>query len=226
MAYKSFENPPKTLVITSRVPIVKQWRETFEQKFEISYPVDYLCIQSAYKLEAEYDLVIIDEVHRSLSPEYRKVFQNIKTKNLICLTATLPEDLEYKDFLNSVCPVVYVKTLSEVVEDKIISEFTIYNLELPLSPKVAGKYKIFDSQFHEGTIELSALRSKNELYKFRYASIFDMAKDGINSDDKDLKRAAKKYWGGMQMRKNIVYSNPNKLIYARQIIDYIGSERK
>lgn len=226
MAYKSFENPPKTLVITSRVPIVHQWKETFEEKFEISFPIDYLCIQSAYKIEAEYDLVIIDEVHRSLSPEYRKVFQNIKTKHLICLTATLPEEEEYRDYLSVVCPVVYSKTLAEVVDNKIIPEFSILNLEVPLSPSAGGKYKIFDSQFHEGTILLTALRSKNELYKYKYASIFDMAKAGVTSDDKDLKAASKKYWGAMQMRKNIVYSNPSKLITARHIVDYIGAERK
>ncbi len=104
MAYRSMELPLKTLVVTSRIPIVHQWKQTFEEMFGIKEQIDYLCIQSAYRVQGEYDLVIIDEVHRALSPEYRKVFENIKTKALICLTATVPEEAEYNEFLHKVCP--------------------------------------------------------------------------------------------------------------------------
>ena len=121
---------------------------------------------------------------------------------------------------------VYSKTLVEVIENKVIPEFTIYNLEVPLSPKAGGRYKIFDSQFNEGNIILNRILNSNELYKYKYSNVFDLARNNVNSEDKALAQACKKYWGGMQMRKNVVYSNPAKLIATRQIIDYIGPERK
>jgi superfamily II DNA or RNA helicase len=172
-------------------------------------------------------LVIIDEVHRALSPQYRKVFSGVKAKSIICLTATLPEEEEYREFLETVSPIVYTKTLAEVVEGKVIPEFSIYNLEVPLSPRANAMYRIFDKQFNEGNYALNKILAGNAVYREKYSSIFDMARmNTTNTQDKALQSACKKYWGAMQMRKNVVYTNPSKLIMARNIISQIGAERK
>ena len=54
--------------------------------------VDVLCYQTAYKLqEQSYKIVVCDEIHLGLSPEYRKFFENNKYERLLCMTATLPK---------------------------------------------------------------------------------------------------------------------------------------
>lgn len=193
MAYRSFENPPKTLVITSRIPIVHQFKELFEQQLDDTSNIDYLCIQSAYKYVAEYDFVIIDEVHRALSPEYRKVFQNIKAKTLLCMTATVPEEEEYVEFLGEISPVVYAKHLLEVVEKGILPKFSIYNLEVPLAKALVGKYKAFDNQFNRALITLNKMRSENPTLSYRYKNAFDLARNEQDSSNKELRAMCKQY---------------------------------
>jgi len=226
MAYRSFEKPPKTLVITSRVPIVHQFQKLFSEQLGNTDGIDYLCIQSAYKYVSEYDLVIVDEVHRALSPEYRKVFQNIKTKNLLCLTATVPDDEEYQEFLNSVAPICYEKHLMEVVEKGILPKFSIYNLQVPLAKELQGKYRVFDNNFNLANIRLSKMRAQDPILSYKYKSVFDIARTEQKSTNKELARACSDYWASMQLRKMVVYNNTTKITVARDIIEKFGPERK
>ena len=147
------------------------------------------------------------------------MFSSVKYKHIICLTATLPEEEEYREFLNTVSPIIYSKTLTEVVEGKIIPDFSIYNLEVPMSNRAHYMYKVFDSQFNEANIKLNRMLSSNPLYQEKYTSVFDMARVNTgNLKDPELQKVCKKYWGGMQMRKNVVYNNPSKLIMTRTIM--------
>lgn len=171
--------------------------------------------------------MIIDEVHRALSPEYRKVFETVTTKALICLTATLPQEEEYVEFLEKVSPVVYSKHLAEVVEYGVIPKFAIYNLEVPLDKALKGKYARFDANFASAVISLTKMRRDSATLTYKYASIFDLARDvSRDPDDSPLRRMAKQYWGGMQMRKQVVYNNTEKLKVAKYIVENIGPNRK
>ena len=60
-----------------------QLQEQFKQEFikwnyeHVLDRVDIVCYQSAYKLEGNhYTVVVCDEIHLGLSPEYRKFFEN------------------------------------------------------------------------------------------------------------------------------------------------------
>jgi superfamily II DNA or RNA helicase len=226
MAFKSFRVPPKTLVITSRIPIIHQFRELFAAELGDNNNVDYLCIQSAYRYVAEYDFVIIDEVHRALSPEYRKVFQSIKATSMLCLTATIPDEEEYVEFLGIVAPVVYAKSLLDVVDKGILPKFNIYNLEVGMDKSMAGKYKAFDNVFNTSLIKLDRLRSEDPNLSSRYRNVFDLAKAEQYSDDRELKTLCKQYWGAMQLRKLVVYNNLTKISVAKAIIEKFEPNRK
>ena len=70
--------------------------------------VNRICYQNAYKLKEEhYDIVVCDEIHLGLSPEYRKFFENNTWNRLLCMTATPPEDIEYKEILFAMAPLIY-----------------------------------------------------------------------------------------------------------------------
>lgn len=173
MARVSLGNP-KTLVITSRVPLIKQWQDEFGT--EVSN-IDFLCIQTAYKIIADYDLVIIDEVHRSLSPKYRAVFENITYKWILCLTATKPKEQEYLDVLYKYAPIRYEKTLHEAVDSQVLPDFTIINCEVPFAKEQKYKYAMWDKQFHEAVISIMRMRHADESLSRKYKSAFEIAKD-------------------------------------------------
>ena len=93
-----------------------QFIEEFHKWGKINYldRVEILCYQSAYKLQNQhYDIVVCDEIHLGLSPEYRKFFDNNTYDSLICMTATLPEEPEYR------------KILSDLNGDTIVETATI-----------------------------------------------------------------------------------------------------
>jgi len=170
-----------------------------------------MCLKSAYLHEGEYDLVIVDEVHRALSKEYRKLFTSIKTKALLCLTATLPEDPEYVSFLERIAPTVYEKELSGAIDEGLAPKAQIYNLAVPLSKEVAGKYKVFDSKFTQSIIKLTRFRSE-QFHLREYSSIFELARAAQHRNfEKEVQMACNAYWASMTMRKQVLYENPAKI---------------
>ena len=117
---KNIEGRPITgLVLVPTTQLKDQFREEFikwgyEDCLET---VDFMCYQSAYKMIGRhYDVVICDEIHLGLSPEYRKFFDNNIFDRLLCMTATLPEEYEYKELLLEIAPIVLEITLDERVD--------------------------------------------------------------------------------------------------------------
>ena len=228
------------LIVVPTVNLVEQWRNVLDEFFPgVSDIIDILCLKTAYKLERSYDLLIIDEAHTALSPEYRKVFENIRCTQLLCLTATIPDNDEYAHFLQGIAPIVYNKGLDEMqAEDNVISPYKMYNLEINFNRADRSKYQIFDSQFKEAQMQLTVFKRshKNILVK----STFDIAKEhsaikneGLYIDEhiKSLKdyneryqeyaaycselhqiiKYSKQYWSGMTMRKWTCYESTSKL---------------
>lgn len=207
----------RTLVITSRVPLIKQWKDEFGNA---GRGVDYLCIQSAYKKKGHYDLVIVDEIHRSLSDKYSAVFENISYKYILGLTATVPEKDDALRLLDKYCPVVYRKEVHEAVAAGVLPEFEIINVAVGMDRKDKAKYGIFTTQFEQAAVELNRMRMRNEELRRKYASAFDMASSlKFATNDSPARRAARKFWSGMTMRKQVVYANPKKLEAVKLIIE-------
>ena len=73
------KHEPRALVLVPTVQLQDQFKEEFE-KWDKSKHLDYveiMCYQSAYKLvDQHFDIVVCDEIHLGLSPEYRKFFKN------------------------------------------------------------------------------------------------------------------------------------------------------
>lgn len=221
MAYEAL-NKPRTLVVTSRVPILDQWKKALR-----GGNVQYACIQSAYKIKGNFDLVIIDEVHRALSPKYRAIFANVNAKHLMCLTATLPNEEEYVDFLTKTCPVIYEKKIKEALEEGMVPQFELYNLPVPIHKSISGKYKMFDAKFTQAMIKLTRILIDNPKLRSKYKNVFELAQAAQwNTFDKETQGLCKSYWAGMTMRKQLVYSNPAKLAYIREVINVMGRDRK
>jgi len=185
-----------------------------------------MCLKSAYLHAGDYDLVIVDEVHRALSKEYRRMFRSVTTKALMCLTATLPENEEYVTFLNSIAPVVYEKNLVEAMETGMAPKVTIYNLPVPLSREIAGKYKVFDGKFTQNLIKLTRFRAERPELRV-YSSVFDLAQAATKRPfDKEVQAACTGYWSSMTLRKYLVYSNPAKIKFIADIINKYDSSYK
>lgn len=166
----------------------------------------------------QYDLLIIDEVHTSLSPEYRALYKNIQYNQILGLTATLPHNPDYRKLLSILCPVVYTTTVEEAVKAEAVSDYTIYNYEITLNRKDRGRYQIFDKNLKQAQMELGILKRYDD--ELKSLSIFDVAKlYSVRKEKVPLVKYSKQFWSAMSMRKWVCYEAESKIKIVQEIID-------
>jgi len=192
------------LVVVPTIPLIEQWKKEFK-KWEYSIDgIDFLCIRSAYKLDKYYDLIIVDEIHMTLSTKYRDVFYKLKYNQIMGLTATKPHNIEYEKLLSIVCPIVYTKTIEDAKQANAISNFIVYNLECVMNRSEAARYRLFDGKLKRAQLELGI--AKRDFISLRSTDIFTVAKEYASKkyvapNEQILHKYAKQFWSAMTLRK-------------------------
>ncbi len=194
-----------------------QLQEQFKQEFikwgyeHVLDRVDIVCYQSAYKLQDEhYTIVVCDEIHLGLSPEYRKFFENNTWDRILCMTATPPEDIEYKEILFDICPLVYRISLDKCVELGLVSPYNIYCIPIELTDIEDKEYKKANNTF---------VYAKYILGQF---DAFDQAKyimgPGKNTATNEQKAAAAQFYRAIRQRKTVVDHADGKVAELQKIV--------
>ena len=209
--YKS-EDPSNTaLILVPTIQLQDQFRDEF---YKWGYEnclnrVEILCYQSAYKLQNEhYDIVVCDEIHLGLSKEYKKFFYNNTYNKLLCMTATLPEENEYKLELQKRAPTVYQITLDECVKLGLVSPYKIQCISVELTKDERAAYKAINNQF---------VKSKYLLGQF---DAFDKARSIMknpNAHPYDKKIAAQ-FYQAIRERKAIIDFAENKITEFKSLV--------
>lgn len=161
------------MIIVPKIALKNQWLAEFELWGYPTEGIEFMeCVNTAYKNDYKVDLLILDEVHKYVGPEFRHVF-TINCTQMLGLTATEPEDED--SVIETNCPVVYKKTLTEARKLDAVSDFTIINYLVPLLDKKEKRmYNTFDKQYKLAMLQLLELRASR--VQFSYMNIFDMAK--------------------------------------------------
>jgi len=207
----SINSDDKILILVPTVQLQTQFAEEFTKwgLEDCLDNVDVLCYQSAYKLVGNhYSLVLCDEIHLGLSPEYRKFFDNNTYDRLLCMTATLPEEIEYKQLLATLSPTVYKITLDQCVAKGIVSPYNIYCKPVQLTATEKDDYKKINNSF---------VYYKYQLGQF---NAFDEAKRIMG--DKNAHPADKKcavmFYRAIRERKKIVDFASNKITQFQKLV--------
>tara|TARA_R100000951_G_scaffold26046_1_gene22057 strand:- start:1097 stop:2260 length:1164 start_codon:yes stop_codon:yes gene_type:complete len=204
------------LILVPTVQLQEQFTEEFE-KWGVSIDnVEVMCYQSAYKLKGkEYSIVICDEVHLGLSHEYRKFFKYNMYDKLLCMTATLPEELEYKDLLEKLAPTAYKITLDKCVQLGIVSPYTITCVPVTLTVDEKAAYKKANNSFVQWKYMLgqfNAFESAQEIMRNRNATAGD-------------KQKAVMFYRAIRMRKQIVDFAENKINKFKEMYELNKDKR-
>ena len=199
------------LVLVPTVKLKDQFREEFiKWEYEdILDNVKFMCYQSAYKLEGRhYDIVICDEVHLGLSPEYRKFFQKNGYKRLLCMTATIPEEKEYADYLHNLAPVVYKISLNQCIKLGLVSPYEIVCISVKLTKSEQKEYDRAHKSFLYYKYELGQFNAFNEANKI-------LGDDSAYPEDT---RKAIMFYRAIKKRKNVVDTASNKITVLQKIV--------
>ena len=201
----------RALILVPTIQLQDQFRDEFH-KWEVEDlldHVDILCYQSAYKLQDEhYDIVVCDEIHLGLSKEYKKFFDNNTYDKLLCMTATIPEEEEYAEYLSKLAPTVYNITLDECVALGLISPYKIQCIPVELTADERSRYKSINNQF---------VRYKYMLGEF---DAFNRAKFIMNTPNShpEDKKAAAKFYQAIRERKAIIDLAENKVSKFKSLV--------
>ena len=198
------------LILVPTVQLQEQFKEEFKKWGHESLldQVDIMCYQSAHKLKGKkYDIVVCDEIHLGLSPVYRKFFENNHYHRLLCMTATLPEEEEYRELLTSLAPTVYQITLDECVSKKLVAPYDIHCIPITLTPLEMLAYKRANQQFVHCKYLLGGHNAFNEANR--------ILKGGQGD-----KKAAAMFFGAIRRRKSIVQHADNKLDTSKLIAEH------
>ncbi len=108
---------------------IEKYNKIFGTDIYKDYNLEFHCYQTVYKWrKKEFGLVIADEIHDGLSPEYSKFFVFNTYDAIIGLTATVTRDTIYEDpvtgrrytkgkLLDAIAPVIYSYTMNQGQQD-------------------------------------------------------------------------------------------------------------
>lgn len=126
---------------TAREKDLNEDIENFKEWYGIDlrklYNIQFRCYQGVYNLKGyEFGLVIADEIHNGLTPEYFKFFQNNTYDAIVCLSATIDQNTSYVDdfgikttkgeMLNTIAPICFTYTMADALRDGIGREIDVY----------------------------------------------------------------------------------------------------
>ena len=117
---------------------IKKFDLIYGTKLLKDYKIEFACYQSAYKWKSkQFDLVIADEIHDSLTKQYYKFYLNNEYDMLVGLSATINKkglideddeenpELTKGDLLDSIAPIIYTINQDEAIELGLISDYEI-----------------------------------------------------------------------------------------------------
>tara|TARA_R110002074_G_scaffold104413_1_gene225434 strand:+ start:6901 stop:8052 length:1152 start_codon:yes stop_codon:yes gene_type:complete len=208
----------RALVLVPTIQLQDQFVEEFD-KWDAGYlintkQVDIICYQSAYKLvNKHYDIVVCDEVHLGLSAKYRQFFENNTYDKLLCMTATVPEEDEYRNYLMRLAPIRYHISLDECVDLGLVSPYEIICVPLELNEEDRAEYKKANNLF----VQMK--------YKLGGFDVFEHAKKILAGTEQGDKGAAVQYFNAVRKRKEVVQQATVKIDKAKEIITNHSDEK-
>lgn len=207
---KNSTTEDKALVLVPTTQLQDQFKEEIIKWGHelILDKVDIICYQSAHKIiDESYCIVVCDEVHLGLSPIYRTFFTQNTYDKILCLTATLPEEEEYKDLLLQLAPPAYTISLDQCVAKGLVAPYKIYCVPVTLTSDEQIEYKAANTLF---------VRMK---YILGGHNAFQNAQMILSGKMDGNKGAAAQFYNAIRGRKKVVQHAEFKIDKAVEIVN-------
>ena len=216
----------RILVVVPTEALQKQWMGHVND-WGFQFNVEVVIINTCVKHRWMCDLLILDEIHRDAAEEFSKVFNQVKYKIILGLTATI-ERLDGKHFLiEKYCPVVDEISTMECLVNGWISQYKEYQVLIDvdnidyyksLHTEWLKHFEFFNYDFglamsmcnKEGW--KNKLKYRDELYKGNDENMKKQILQSINYHSAQFIKT-------MTARKAFIYNHPKKLEIARKIME-------
>lgn len=214
-----------TVIVPTDV-LKEQWQQLLDKE-GLAFSCNVQVINSAIKHEHNTDILVLDEAHRYNSDLFSQIFQKIKYKYILGLTATF-ERLDGKEkIMAHYCPVVDTITIEEALLNKWVSDYTEYEviIDVPDINEYKALNKEFISHFEffnfDYSLAMSMLGADGYKARLRYRD--SICPNGSKADRDNILKAVTIHSMGfmrcIQARKKFINNHPKKLEIARKIIE-------
>ena len=204
----------------------KQWEKLIEEN-SLQLNVEVLIINTAAKNGGQCDFLIIDEIHTAGANLLIQVFETIKYKLILGLTATFERLDERHKLIANYCPIVDTVTLQEAQLNGWVANYKEYlvlidvndiNLYQDYNKQFTEHFEFFNYDFN---LAMSMLGPKGFMKKIEYRD--ELCKNNPDMKSEILKAItyhANGFIRAIQNRKKFVYEHPEKIRLAQEIIKH------
>ena len=228
MAIERFfaKNPTKrVLIIVPTEVLQRQWISNLAKE-GLVFNIDVLIINTAVKQERLYDLMIIDEVHKSAATTLIEIFNKCKAPMILGLTATFERLDGRHEILNKYCPIVDTITVKEATANGWLSEYKEYKVMIEvddidtyydLNQQFLNHFAFFNFNFD---LAMSAVTDFN--IRNRYAEQLVGTNDSqlLANTRKEVAAHAFSWQRALKGRKDFVMNHPKKIEIAELILEH------
>lgn len=222
----------KALIVVPTDTLKDQWTSILDSQ-GLSLNSEVQVINTTAKYGGICDLLILDEAHRVPAETFSQVFDKVKYKLILALTATL-ERLDGKHILiEKHCPVIDEITLEVAKLNGWVSDFTEYQVIITAgdidnyrnyNKEFVANFEFFNYDFGLAMSLLGKTGFKNKI-KLRD----EMCKNNPNANKTEILKQINyhsiAFMRAMQNRKKFIYNHPQKIEIAKEIIKYRADKK-
>lgn len=216
----------RILVVVPTTLLQNQWQEQIDE-WGFSFNAEIQVINTVIKHNWTCDFLILDEEHRYSSDDFRTVFDKVKYKIILGLTATF-ERLDGKHIIMSkYCPIVDSISIFECQANGWVSEYKEYLVLIDVDNineyKDLNKEWVQHYEFFEFDFNKAMSCSGPEGWKYKLQLRDEMYRGNDENKKKEILNAISYHSAGfmrtMTKRKAFINNHPKKIEVAKKIIE-------
>jgi superfamily II DNA or RNA helicase len=223
----------KFLVVVPTDNLKIQWEQCIDNN-GLSLNGKVVIVNTAIKNQYITDILVIDEAHRVNSKTFRDIFNTIKYKYILGLTATYERlDGLHKEVMEKYCPVIDTINLEEALFNGWVSQFKEYQVLISVNDiDVYNEYnKEFQQHFeffnYDFNLAMSLIGPKGFINRAKLRD--ERCPHGTDEERKAVFRSITYHATGfmrvLQKRKSFINNHPKKIEIARKIIEARGNSK-
>ena len=219
--------PDKQVLIVVPTTLLKdQWTNLIDQ-WGFSLNCNVQVINTVITREWNTDLLIIDEVHRTGATELAKVFEKVKYKLILGLTATFERLDERHKLIEKYCPICDIVPIQECLINGWVSPYEEYLVLVDVDDietyndynrEFTECYEYFNFDFNR-IMSLVGPKGHIECSKLRDERCPNGTEEQRKQTFRSIKFKSQRFMQLMQLRKGFINNHPKKIELARRIIE-------
>lgn len=216
----------RVLVVVPTETLKGQWVKALA-KAGLFMNAEVAIINTVVKHEWNCDILVLDEIHRMAADSFQQVFDKVKYKLILGLTATLERLDERHTIIERYCPVCDRISIEEATQNGWLAPYKEYKVYIDVD---LTEYNVLNREFNEHfaffnyDFDLCMKLVGKDGFRKRMA-FRDLLYTGTDPTTKsqllkDITFHAMGFMRTMQKRKAFIYSHPKKVEIANLILDY------